>query len=211
MVKRVLSVDQKDALNVSIPLVSDDQTGCMSNNNKRMSETVIDVDSYTPGSKRARIDSLTARNTNNVILDIESSEGDILSPNSRWQAMNLLLSWKLLQANLWVNLIAEVWSRHPLDLMLMPCIHLAWMTISSHWSKASPSQTSHWKRSRTIYSGCFRSFVYCIRDSTELCNTEGVVEMDKESVLNFLTCIKHAMLLSGDASARISVNRRELV
>ena len=45
----------------------------------------------------------------------------------------------------------------------------------------------------------------------ESSNSDGVVELDKDSVLNFLTCIKHAMLLAGDATARLSVNRRELV
>ena len=45
----------------------------------------------------------------------------------------------------------------------------------------------------------------------ESCNSGGAVELDKDSVLNFLTCLKHAMLLAGDASARLSVSRRELV
>ena len=45
----------------------------------------------------------------------------------------------------------------------------------------------------------------------ESCNSDGAVELDKDSVLNFLTCLKHAMLLAGDASARLSVSRRELV
>ena len=45
----------------------------------------------------------------------------------------------------------------------------------------------------------------------ESCNSDGAVELDKDSVLNFLTGLKHAMLLAGDASARLSVSRRELV
>ena len=42
----------------------------------------------------------------------------------------------------------------------------------------------------------------------ESCNSDGAVELDKDSVLNFLTCLKHAMLLG---TARLSVSRRELV
>ncbi len=45
----------------------------------------------------------------------------------------------------------------------------------------------------------------------ESSSSDGIVELDKDSVLNFLTCIKHAMLLAGDATACLSVNRRELV
>ena len=43
---------------------------------------------------------------------------------------------------------------------------------------------------------------------------EGVVQLDKSSVnffLSSLSCVKHALLLAGDASASINVNCRELV
>ena len=40
---------------------------------------------------------------------------------------------------------------------------------------------------------------------------EGVVQLDKSSINCFLSCVKHALLLAGDASASINVNRRELV
>ena len=38
-----------------------------------------------------------------------------------------------------------------------------------------------------------------------------VVQLEKESVSPFLTCVKHAMLLAGDVSTHIAINRRELV
>ena len=41
--------------------------------------------------------------------------------------------------------------------------------------------------------------------------SDGVIQMDKTSVNGFLSCVKHALLLVGDASAGISVTRRELV
>lgn len=41
--------------------------------------------------------------------------------------------------------------------------------------------------------------------------TDSVIQLEKDSVSAFLTCIKHAMLLAGDVSTRVAINRRELV
>ena len=41
--------------------------------------------------------------------------------------------------------------------------------------------------------------------------SNGVVQLDESSMNCFLSCVKHALLLAGDASASINVNRRELV
>ncbi len=41
--------------------------------------------------------------------------------------------------------------------------------------------------------------------------SDSVIQLDKTSINSFLSCVKHALLLVGDASAGISVNRRESV
>ena len=41
--------------------------------------------------------------------------------------------------------------------------------------------------------------------------SNGVVQLDKSSINCFLSCVKLALLIAGDASASINVNRRELV
>ncbi len=76
-----VSDDQTGGLNITNPVVSDDQTG-----NKRSVEQVIDVEAYSPTTKRARMDTPTANNMNDITIDTETADGDILSPNSRWEA-----------------------------------------------------------------------------------------------------------------------------
>ena len=41
--------------------------------------------------------------------------------------------------------------------------------------------------------------------------TDSVIQLEKDSVSAFLTCIKHAMLLVGGVSTCVTINRRELV
>ena len=40
---------------------------------------------------------------------------------------------------------------------------------------------------------------------------DGIIQLDKPSINSFLSCIKHALMILGDASAECSINRRELV
>ena len=42
-------------------------------------------------------------------------------------------------------------------------------------------------------------------------DTDGVIQLDATSVHNFLECIKHALMLTGDVASQISTTRRELV
>ena len=76
-----VSDGQTGDINTSNPVVSDDQTG-----NKRSAEQVIDVETYTPARKRAWVNTLSENNINDINIDTETTEDDILSPNSRWEA-----------------------------------------------------------------------------------------------------------------------------
>ena len=42
-------------------------------------------------------------------------------------------------------------------------------------------------------------------------DTDGVIQLDATSVHNFLECIKHALMLTGDVASQISTTRRKLV
>ena len=42
-------------------------------------------------------------------------------------------------------------------------------------------------------------------------DTDGVIQLDATSVHNFVECIKHALMLTGDVASQISTTRRELV
>ena len=43
----------------------------------------------------------------------------------------------------------------------------------------------------------------------EAVNKDGSVTLDKASIMNFMSCVKNAILLTGDTSAQISTLLRE--
>ena len=45
----------------------------------------------------------------------------------------------------------------------------------------------------------------------EAVNKEGSVTLDKASIMNFIICVKNAILLTGDTPAQISNHRREQI
>ena len=83
-----VSDDQTGDKNLENPVASDDQTG-----NKRSAEQVIDVEAYSSTTKRARINTLDENNINDINIDSDTAEGDILSPNSRWEASEELAAF----------------------------------------------------------------------------------------------------------------------
>ena len=65
-----VSDDQTGDINTSNPVVSDDQTG-----SKRSAEQVIDVETYTPATKRAQVNTLSENNINDINIDTETKGG----------------------------------------------------------------------------------------------------------------------------------------
>ena len=205
-----VSDDQTGDLNIPNPVVSDDQTG-----SKRCAEQVIDVEAYSQTTKRARRDTLNENNMNDITIDSETADGDIMSPNSRWKASEELAAfletatckplskferWNLVKSSPRPNVNAVY---TPLmDEYLKPFVQ--GITVPD---KPLKEMQDHILDVFGPLSTVYENLLALLESSS----SDGVVELNKDSILNFLTCIKHAMLLAGDATARLSVTRRELV
>ena len=205
-----VSDDQTVDLNTSNPVVSDDQTG-----SKRSEQQVIVVETYTPAIKRARFNTLSENNINDTNIGTEKTEGDILSPNSRWK-VNEELSAFLETAT--SKPLSKFDRRHLVKTTPRPDVNAVYtrsmdgylkpfvlgITLSDRPLK---EMQDHILDVFGPLSTVYENLLALLGSS----NSDGVVELDKDSILNFLTCIKHAMLFAVDETARLSVNRRELV
>ncbi|XP_028411552.1 uncharacterized protein LOC114534197 [Dendronephthya gigantea] len=203
----VVSVDQTDAINTTNPVTSDDQTGRMSN--KRHPETVIDVESYTPGSKRARSDSATEGNSSIENPDIDPNEGDIFSSNSRWEASEELAAFLTTTTS---KPLSKFDQRTLVKAFPRPDVSAIYTPSMDEYLKSFvqgitiPDKPLREMQDHILdVFGPLSTIYENLLEMAESCNKDGVIELNKESVQGFLTCIKHAMLLTGDASARISV------
>ena len=205
-----VSDDQTGDINTSNPVVSDDQTG-----SKRSAEQVIDVETYTPTTKRARVNTLSENNINDINIDTETTEGDILSPNSRWEASEELSAFLETATS---KPLSKFDRRSLVKTSPRPDVNAVYTPSMDEYLKpfvqgiTLPDKPLKEMQDHILDVFGPLSTVYeNLLAMLESSNSDGVVELDKDSVLNFLTCIKHAMLLAGDATARLSVNRRELV
>ena len=205
-----VSDDQTGGLNITNPVVSDDQTG-----NKRSVEQVIDVEAYSPTTKRVRMNTPTANNMNDITIDTETADGDILSPNSRWEASEELAAF-LETAT--CKPLSKFERRNLVKSSPRPNVNAVYTPLMDEYLKpfvqgiTVPDKPLKEMQDHILDVFGPLSTVYeNLLAMLESSSSDGIVELDKDSVLNFLTCIKHAMLLAGDATARLSVNRRELI
>ena len=178
---------------------------------------MIDVETHTQGSKRARSDFTNENNTSNVNQDIDRldpSEDDIFSPNSCWEASEELAAFLATTKS---KPLSKFDQRSLVKAFPRPDVSAIYTISMDEYLKPFVQEiTIPDKRLREMQDHIFDVFgplsiIYENRLAmAESCNSDGVTELDKESVESFLTCVKHAMLLTGDASVRISVSPREL-
>ena len=205
-----VSNDQTGDINLTNPVVSDDQTG-----NKRSAEQVIDIETYTPTTKRTRRNTLNENTVNDVNIDSDMAEGDILSPNSRWEASEELAAF-LETAT--CKPLSKFERRNLVKASPRPNVNAVYTPSMDEYLKpfvqgiTLPDKPLKKMQDHVLdVFGPLSTLYENLPVMLESCNSDGAVELDKDSVLNFLTCLKHAMLLAGDASACLSVSRRELV
>ena len=210
IIKKSIQFNISIHINTSNPVVSDDQTG-----SKRSAEQVIDVETYTPATKRARVNTLSENNINAINIDTETTEGDILSPNSRWEASEELSAFLETATS---KPLSKFDRRNLVKISPRPDVNAVYAPSMDEYLKpfvqgiTLPDKPLKEMQDHILDVFGPLSTVYeNLLTMLESSNSDGVVELDKDSVLNFLTCIKHAMVLAGDATARLSVNRRELV
>ena len=205
-----VSDDQTGDINLTNPVVSDDQTG-----NKRSAEQVIDIEAYTPTTKQTRRNTLNENTINDVNIDSDTAEGDILSPNSCWEASEELAAF-LETAT--CKPLSKFERRNLVKASPRPNVNAVYTPSMDEYLKpfvqgiTLPDKPLKEMQDHVLdVFGPLSTIYENLLVMLESCNSDGAVELDKDSVLNFLTCLKHAMLLAGDASARLSVSRRELV
>ena len=166
-------------------------------------------------TKRARVNTLSENNINDINIDTETTEGDILSPNSRWEASEELSAFLETATS---KPLSKFDRRSLVKTSPRPDVNAVYTPSMDEYLKpfvqgiTLPDKPLKEMQDHILDVFGPLSTVYeNLLAMLESSNSDGVVELDKDSVLNFLTCIKHAMLLAGDATARLSVNRRELV
>jgi hypothetical protein len=157
---------------------------------------------------------LSENNINDINIDPETTEGDILSPNSRWEASDELSAF----LETATSKPLSKFDRRSLVKSPRPDVNAVYTPSMDEYLKpfvqgiTLPDKPLKEMQDHILHVFRPLSTVYVnLLAMLESSNSNRVVELDKDSVLNFLTCIQHAMLLARDATTRLSVNRRELV
>jgi hypothetical protein len=190
------------------PAVSVDQSGA----EKRVSDEHIE--SEVPTKRPRTCISIDCESDVQENVDIDNPEDEIFSPNSRWEASHQLTEFlgtvpKRLNKFERRSLV-KVYPRpnvddiytQSLDEYLKPFIQ----------GVAAPAKPL--KELQDNILDIFGPLCTVYENLLSMFNTVGadsVIQHEKDSVSAFLTCIKHAMLLAGDVSTRVAINRRELV
>ena len=193
------------------PGVSDDQTGAESR--KRAAEKPADSEKHLHAKKPRGPLTLESSAQENEV-DSTAFDEEFASPNSRWEASDELSTF-LGTTNKRMNKferrsLVRYYPRPDVDTVYTP-------SMDDYLKPLIPGIMAPDKPLKDLQDNILDTFgplctmfenLVVMLDSL---GNEGVVQLDKSSINSFLSCVKHALLLAGDASASINVNRRELV
>jgi hypothetical protein len=154
------------------------------------------------------------KHSNDVNIDTEKTEGDILSPNSRWKAREELSAFLETATS---KPLSKFHRRNLVKITPRPDVNAVYTPSMDGYLKpfvlgiTLPDRSLKEMQDHILEVFGPLSTVYeNLLAMLESSNSDRVVELDKDSSLNFLTCIKHAMLLAGDVTARLSVTAESL-
>ena len=193
------------------PGVSDDQTGTESR--KRAAEESADSEKHLHAKKPRGPLTLESSAQENEV-DSTAFDEEFASPNSRWEASDELSNF-LGTTNKRMNkferrALVRSYPRPNIDAVYTP-------SMDDYLKPLIPGIMAPDKPLKDLQDNILDTFgPLCTMFENLLVmldclGNEGVVQLDKSSINSFLSCVKHALLLAGDASASINVNRRELV
>ena len=207
-----VSDDQTGTLSKQVnPGVSFDQTG--TENHRRAAEGSADSENYLHVKKPRgpnTLDSVAEENeTESNVIDEEFA-----SPNSRWEASEKLSTF-LRTTNKRMNKFER---RALVRYNYRPDVDAAYTpSMDDYLRPLIPGIMAPDKPLKDLQDNILDTFgPFCTMFENLLVmldnlGSNGVVQLDKSSINCFLSCVKLALLIAGDASASINVNRRELV
>ena len=204
-----VSVDQTGISECSAivnPVVSVDQSGA----EKRT--LVPNIDSEMP-AKRPRMclapepDGL--ENANNDSIDDE-----LISPNSRWEASEELTEFLGTSAKRLSRFecrsLVKFYPRPNVDSVYTPALDEYLKPFIQGVSAPDKPLKELQDNILDIFGPLSTAYENLIA-MLHTIGSDAFIQLDKESISAFLTCVKHTMFLVGDVSSRVATNRRELV
>ena len=116
---------------------------------------------------KTRRNTLNENTINDVNIDSDTAEGDILSPNSRWEASEELAAF----------------------LETATCKPLSKFERRNQGTTLPDKSLKEMQDHVLDVFGPLSTVYENLLVMLESCNSDGAVELDKDSVLNFLTCL----------------------
>ena len=207
-----VSYEQTGPNEQSNPTVSQDRSGTV----KRARAHVIDVDvdeCLTP-AKRVRVsgDVALELETNNELEELETD--NMLSPNSRWEAsegLSQFLESAVKRLNKFDRkMLVKTYPRPNVDVAFTPAMD---EYLKPFIQGVTTPDKPHKELQDKVLDilGPLCTVFENLANMESSIDTDGVIQLDATSVHNFLECIKHALMLTGDVASQISTTRRELV
>ena len=204
-----VSVDQtgmSESSAIINPVVSVDQSGA----EKRT--LVPNIDSEMP-AKRPRTclspETDGLGNANNDSLDDE-----LLSPNSRWEASDALTEFLGTTAKRLSRFerrsLVKSYPRPNVDSVYTPALD-DYLKPFIQGGSAPDKPLKELQDNILDIFGPLSTVYENLISMLHTIGSDAVIQLDKESISAFITCVKHTMLLVGDVSSRVATNRRELV
>ena len=204
-----VSVDQtgiSESSAIVNPVVTVDQSGA----EKRT--LVPSIDSEMP-AKRPRTclapepDGL--ENANNDSIDDE-----LISPNSRWEASEELTEFLGTSAKRLSRFerrsLVKFYPRPNVDSVYTPALD-EYLKPFIQGVSAPDKPLKELQDNILDIFGPLSTVYENLIATLHTIGSDAFIQLDKESISTFLTCVKHTMLLVGDVSSRVATNQRELV
>ena len=195
------------------PGVSDDQTG--SKRSKRPLEEPTALDNGIRAKRQRGPDALDAVTVPGDITDVDAIalDDEIASPNSRWEASEELTT--VLGTTKRLNkfdrkALVKTYPRPDVDAVYTPAMD-EFLKPFIQGIIAPDKPIKDMQDNFLDVFGSISTMYENLLAMLEEIGDDGVIELDKASVNAFLSCVKHALMLLGDASAGCSAQRRELV
>ena len=200
-----VSYDQTGPNEQSNPTVSQDRLGTV----KRARAHVIDVNVVECSTPAKRV-----RDSGDVALELETKNAleeletdNMLSPNSRWEASEglsqFLESAVKRLSKFDRKTLVKTYPRPNVDVAFTPAMD---EYLKPFIQKVTTPDKPHKELQDKVLDilGPLCTVLENLANMESSIDTDGVIQLDATSVHNFLECINHALMLTGDVASQIS-------
>ena len=146
----------------------------------------------------------------------DSIDDELISPNSRWEASEELTEFLGTSAKRFISRFERL-IRSLVKLYPRPNVDSVYTQALDEYLKpfiqgvSAPDKPLKELQDNILDIFGPLSTVYENLAMLHTIGSDAFIQLDKESISTFLTCVKHTMLLVGDVSSRVATKRRGLV